>query len=278
MHSSPQVDRLPLVETGTVMGVEYYVGDIESATQLVLARAKSRRGGYSCLAGVHGIVHAQHRADLMDALRDSWLNFTDGAPVAWLMRRCGWPATRRVAGPDLMPAVIDAGQAHGIRHFLFGSTPDTLDMLEAKLRERYPDIQIAGTLSPPFRQLSVAEEEEIAAGIRAVEPHIVWVGLGLPKQDEWMHRNSERLGPVLSMGVGAAFDFLAGTKPRAPMWMRSHGLEWLHRVRSEPRRLAYRYLTTNSEFIFRAGVEVARRYPARVVRAIRDTRSAERMS
>jgi N-acetylglucosaminyldiphosphoundecaprenol N-acetyl-beta-D-mannosaminyltransferase len=258
------------------MDVEYYVGDVQSATEVVLARARSGVGGYSCLAGVHGIVCAYHAPGLRAALDNSWLNFTDGAPVAWLMRRGGWRASRRVAGPDLMPAVIDAGQPLGIRHFLFGSTPQTLEKLEASLRSAYPDVQIAGSLSPPFRALSVAEEEEIAASIRATEPHIVWVGLGLPKQDEWMHRNTERLGPVLSMGVGAAFDFLAGTKPRAPLWMRTHGLEWAHRVRSEPRRLAYRYLSTNSEFMARASVEVLRGYSGRVARAIRDTRSAER--
>ncbi len=270
MHSYPQVELSSRYDTGTVLGVNYYVGDIESATQLVLERAESGLGGFSCLAGVHGIVHAQHRPELMAALGDAWLNFTDGAPVAWLMRRCGWPTTHRVAGPDLMPAVIEAGQTRGIRHYLFGSTPDTLALLEDSLRREYPGVQIAGSMSPPFRPLSDAEEMEIAAQIRAAEPHIVWVGLGLPKQDEWMHRNAPRLGPVLSMGVGAAFDFLAGTKPRAPLWMRSHGLEWLHRVRSEPRRLAYRYLTTNSEFIARAGVEVLRH---RAVRP-RDTRSA----
>jgi N-acetylglucosaminyldiphosphoundecaprenol N-acetyl-beta-D-mannosaminyltransferase len=258
------------------MGVEYYVGDVQSATDVVLARARSGVGGYSCLAGVHGVVCAYHVPGLRTALDNSWLNFADGAPVAWLMRRGGWRGSSRVAGPDLMPAVIDAGQSLGIRHFLFGSTPQTLEKLEANLRRDYPAAQIAGSLSPPFRPLSDAEEQEIASTIRAAEPHIIWVGLGLPKQDEWMYRNAERLGPVLSMGVGAAFDFLAGTKPRAPLWMRTHGLEWLHRVRSEPRRLGYRYLSTNSEFMARASVEVLRGYSGRMARAIRDTRSAER--
>lgn len=240
------------------MDVGFYVGDIESATQVVLARARSGMGGYSCLAGVHGVVHAYHAPDLRVALDGAWVNFADGAPVAWLLRRCGWANSRRVAGPDLMSAVIEAGQPLGLRHFLFGSSPDTLGRLETNLRRSYPDVQIAGSLSPPFRPVSSVEEEAIAAIIRASNPHIAWVALGCPKQDEWMHRNSEKLGPVLSLGVGAAFDFLAGTKPRAPLWMRTHGLEWLHRLRSEPRRLAYRYLTTNSEFIARASIEVLR--------------------
>jgi N-acetylglucosaminyldiphosphoundecaprenol N-acetyl-beta-D-mannosaminyltransferase len=272
VRSSRQAEQGARIEVGTVLGVDYFVGDLDAATEVVLARAASRQGGFSCLAGVHGIIHAQHRPELMGALDAAWLNFADGAPVAWLMRRCGWPAAHRVAGPDLMPAVIDAGQALGIRHYLFGSAPATLDLLEQRLRARYPAAEIAGTMSPPFRALSPEEEDEIAAEIRAAQPHIVWVGLGLPKQDEWMHRNAERMGPVLALGVGAAFDFLAGTKPRAPLWMRSHGLEWLHRLRSEPRRLGYRYLSSNSEFIARAGVEVFRRYPTRVARAIRSLR------
>jgi N-acetylglucosaminyldiphosphoundecaprenol N-acetyl-beta-D-mannosaminyltransferase len=275
MRSLPLAEAAPAVSTASVLGVEYFVGDLAAATDVVVARALSCRGGFSCLAGVHGIVHAQHRADLMAALHGAWLNFPDGAPVSWLMRRSGWKGSRRVAGPDLMPAVIAAGQELGLRHYLFGSTPETLARLERRLRERYPRVEIAGTMSPPFRALSDEEEEEIAEHIRAAEPDIVWVGLGLPKQDEWMHRNAARLGPVLALGVGAAFDFLAGTKRRAPQWMQAAGLEWLHRLGSEPRRLAFRYVSTNSEFLARAAVELARRYPIRLARALRAGRSLD---
>jgi N-acetylglucosaminyldiphosphoundecaprenol N-acetyl-beta-D-mannosaminyltransferase len=272
MQFAPPVEadvRAAVGATGSVLGVEYFVGDPAAATELVLERAGSGLGGFSCLAGVHGIVHAQHSPDLMAALSAAWMNFPDGAPVAWLLRRNGWRTSRRVAGPDLMPAVIDAGRSLGLRHYLFGSTPETLDLLQRRLEGRYPGVQIAGTMSPPFRPLSEHEEDEIAAQIRACEPHIVWVGLGLPKQDQWMHRNAARLGPTLALGVGAAFDFLAGTKARAPRGMQALGLEWLHRLSSEPRRLAPRYISTNSEFLARASLQLAHRYPTRLKRALR---------
>jgi N-acetylglucosaminyldiphosphoundecaprenol N-acetyl-beta-D-mannosaminyltransferase len=257
----PLSQTLPLAEerppaTCAVMGVSYRVSDITSATQAVIDRVQEGRGGYACLAGVHGIITAQHRPELKRALQQAWANFPDGEPVAWMMRRLGAGTTRRVAGPDLMPSVIDAGQKLGIRHFLFGSTPEVLANLEQRLQQRFPEAKIVGTLSPPFRPLSDAEEAAIVDQILASDAQIVWVGLGLPKQDEWMCRNTARLEPCLAMGVGAAFDFLSGAKRRAPLWMRRHGLEWMHRMGSEPRRLGGRYLSTNSEFVVRALVGI----------------------
>jgi N-acetylglucosaminyldiphosphoundecaprenol N-acetyl-beta-D-mannosaminyltransferase len=250
LQSSPSAEAH--FETCVVMGVSYRVSDMDSAVDAVLRRAQSGRGGYACLAGVHGVITAQHRPELMNAFRQAWVNFPDGEPVAWMMRKLGAPQTTRVAGPDLMPAVIEHGQDRGVRHFLFGSTPDVLEQLEQRLLERAPGARIVGTMSPPFRPLSDEEEVRIVRKIRMTGANIVWVGLGLPKQDEWMCRNAERLGPCLALGVGAAFDFLSGTKKRAPAWMRARGLEWLHRMCSEPHRLGRRYLTTNSEFVVRA--------------------------
>ena len=246
--------------TCTVLGVEYFVGDVPAATATVLRRVESGLGGYSCLCGVHGIITAQHSESMMRALDGAWLNFPDGAPVAWLMRRHGAGAARRVAGPDLMPMVIEAGQEAGLRHFLFGSSPDVLERLEGRLLDRFPGAIIAGSISPPFRELTDAENRRFAAQIVASGADIVWVGLGLPKQDEWLHRSAALFAPAVGLGVGAAFDFLAGTKPRAPGWVQGAGLEWAHRLLKEPRRLAGRYATTNTEFLARAGVAVTSEY------------------
>jgi N-acetylglucosaminyldiphosphoundecaprenol N-acetyl-beta-D-mannosaminyltransferase len=258
-----------------VLGVEYYIGDLRSATTLVLDRARSGAGGYSCLCGVHGIVTAQHSETMMESLHEAWLNFPDGAPVAWLMRRFGARRARRIAGPDLMPLVVEAGQETGLRHFLFGSTPEVLARLERRLLERYPEAIIAGAISPPFRQLSDEENERIAAEIVQAGADIVWVGLGLPKQDEWLNRSADLFAPAVGLGVGAAFDFLAGTKPRAPKWAQDAGLEWLHRLLSEPRRLARRYAATNTEFIARAGIAITGKYASAAKRFVARGRPGE---
>jgi N-acetylglucosaminyldiphosphoundecaprenol N-acetyl-beta-D-mannosaminyltransferase len=232
-----------------ILGFSYYAGDIAGAAQVVIDRALSGAGGYGCLTGVHGVTTARRDAAHYAALKGAWLNFPDGAPIAWRQRMAGSRSARRVGGPDLMPEVISAGQRRGVRHYLLGSTPETLEQLVHVIQGRYPRATIVGSMSPPFRELDSDEEKQMLAEVRATEPHIVWVGLGAPKQDLWMHRYSARLAPSLCMGVGAAFDFVAGKKQRAPEWMRHSGLEWVHRVSQEPRRLAPRYLQSNSRFV-----------------------------
>lgn len=256
----------------TVLGVEYFVGDVPAATAAVLRRVETGLGGYSCLCGVHGIVTAQHSESMMRALDGAWLNFPDGAPVAWLMRRHGAASAHRVAGPDLMPRVIEAGQEAGVRHFLFGSSADVLERLQRRLLDRFPRAIIAGAISPPFREVTDEENARFAEQIVSSGADIVWVGLGLPKQDEWLHRSAALFAPAVGLGVGAAFDFLAGTKPRAPEWVQAAGLEWMHRLLKEPRRLAGRYATTNTEFLARAGVAVTSEYGRAARRAVERSR------
>jgi N-acetylglucosaminyldiphosphoundecaprenol N-acetyl-beta-D-mannosaminyltransferase len=178
--------------------------------------------------------------------------------VAWLQRRFG-VAAQRIPGPDLMPSVLGLGLPVGLRHFLFGSTPQVLKALEERLRATNPGIRIAGALSPPFEAGREHQSLWTIKEISRTEPDVVWCALGAPKQELWMHRYANELSPALVLGVGAAFDFLAGTKDRAPLWMQSRSLEWLHRLASEPRRLSGRYLLTNSEFVLRAGFELLKR-------------------
>jgi N-acetylglucosaminyldiphosphoundecaprenol N-acetyl-beta-D-mannosaminyltransferase len=239
----------PMPSCHAVLGVEFFAGDLAGASALVVERALNGLGGYACLTGAHGLTVAQKDLELRTVFDHAWMNFPDGAPVAWRQLAGGALNARRVAGPDLMPLVIEAGQVVGLRHFLLGSTDEVLERLTARLLARAPQAQIAGTLSPPFRQLSDEEEAGVVATIHASGAHIVWVGLGAPKQELWMYHHAAALGPTLALGVGAAFDFISGNKPRAPRWMRNAGLEWLHRVGSEPRRLAPRYLRSNSRYI-----------------------------
>jgi N-acetylglucosaminyldiphosphoundecaprenol N-acetyl-beta-D-mannosaminyltransferase len=243
----------------TVLGIRCFVGDVKSASGRVLARVRERSGGYVCQANAHVLVTAQHDEGVRTALENAWMVCPDGWPVAWLERRLGAQNASRIAGADLMTQVFEAGQARGLRHYLFGSTPAVLDALERALSVAHPRAQIVGTFSPPFGQPSEAETRKHVDRIREDGPDVVWCGLGAPKQELWMQHHAPSLAPAVVVGVGAAFDFHAGSKPRAPAWMQRAGLEWAHRLGSEPRRLAGRYARTNSEFMVRAALELTRR-------------------
>lgn len=198
-------------------------------------------------ATAHTLVEAQSSALLRSALSEGLVQ-PDGMPLVWLGRRAGLPV-ERVCGPDLMPAVIEGGIAEGRTHFFYGGVPGVPEALAARLAARYPGMRVAGTLSPPFRQLAPQEEESIVAQINAAAPDYLWVGLGTPKQDLWIAANRSRLHASVLLAVGAAFDFLAGRRRRAPRWMQRSGTEWIYRLATEPRRLARRYTATNARFV-----------------------------
>jgi N-acetylglucosaminyldiphosphoundecaprenol N-acetyl-beta-D-mannosaminyltransferase len=248
--SSTAVLPLPeVVPEAELLNAPFFTGQLEDAADQVVQRARAGRGGYACLCNAHVFVTATKDAHVGRALRDASMVFPDGWPVAWLLRRLGADAAERVAGADLMPLVFDRGQRVGLRHFLIGSTPEVLDKLAVRLQAHYPEALIAGRHSPPFGTRNKRERKALKR-IRAAKPDVVWCALGAPKQELWIYRNSARLAPAFILGVGAAFDFLAETKQRAPAWMQRRGLEWFHRLGSEPRRLAGRYVKTNTRFVF----------------------------
>ena len=156
-----------------------------------------------------------------------------------------------------MTRVFELGEPLGLTHYLFGSTPEVIQRLVTALMSAHKRARIIGAVSPPFGALFEQEAHEAVECIRSVQPDVVWCGLGAPKQELWMNSYASVLAPAVLIGVGAAFDFHAGTKRRAPAWMQRHGLEWAHRLWSEPRRLAGRYVRTNSEFLVRAAMEIA---------------------
>lgn len=225
--------------------------------RITLEQAVARMAGWAaaaesrtvCICNVHSVVTATHEATLRSALAGADLATPDGAPVAWLMRRQGASGQPRVSGPDLMPAYLAHAAAVGEPVFLYGSTPETLTLLQQRLRARWPALRVAGAIAPPFRPATPEEDAADVAAINASGARTVWVSLGCPKQERWMaaHRGAVK---AVMVGVGAAFDFHAGTTQRAPTWMQRAGLEWLHRLASEPRRLWRRYLVTNSLFLW----------------------------
>ena len=179
---------------------------------------------------------------------------SDGMPVMWFGRKFHPELSQvweRVSGADFMRATLRTSDANGPKHFFLGSTPETLEALIARIEDEYPQADIAGFESPPFRELTNTEFDEQCERIRQSGATHVWVGLGTPKQDWEVERLASNL-PVLALAVGAAFDFLAGTKKRAPKWVQDSGLEWAHRLVSEPRRLTKRYLWGNPRFVLAA--------------------------
>jgi N-acetylglucosaminyldiphosphoundecaprenol N-acetyl-beta-D-mannosaminyltransferase len=199
---------------------------------------------------VHSVMSARRDSDLSDALRATEIATPDGVPLVWTLRRTGRTDQERVYGPDLMRLALVDAQDRGWKHYLYGSTPETLELLQSRIKDFAPAATIVGAYSPPFRPLTPEDEAADCERIRSSDADIVWVGLGMPKQELWMHRMSEQLPGVALAGVGAAFDFLAGTVQEAPAWMQSAGLEWLYRLAREPRRLWRRYVWNNPAFVF----------------------------
>ena len=206
------------------------------------------------LCNAYTLALADRDPALADVLRRAGVNFPDGKSVVWANqlthRDLGLPS-ERVYGPDLFRDVLSLGQDLGLRHYLLGSTWPVLGELETAIRRRYRRATLVGTDSPPFRSLSGEELAHQADRISASGAHIVWVGLGTPKQDFEVARLAREL-PLVFVAVGAAFDFVAGTKRQAPQWMQRNGLEWLFRLSSEPGRLWKRYLFGNARFLYAA--------------------------
>ena len=165
-----------------------------------------------------------------------------------------------------MAAVCDAGRATGLRHFFFGGVPGVAELLKTKLTERFPGLEVVGTYSPPFRELTPGEFTRLQFQVAATQPDIVWVGLSSPKQEFFMAKYAAQLDTALLIGVGAAFDFHSGRVHQAPLWMQRSGLEWFFRLCTEPRRLWKRYAVGVPLFMVRAAAQLVglRRYSAEI--------------
>lgn len=203
---------------------------------------------YVCVTGVHGVMESQRDPALKEIHNRSGLTTPDGMPMVWAGKKAGAADITRVYGPDLMLEVLALAAERGWRSFFYGAGPGVAEQLAARLSARYPGLQVAGTLSPPFRPLTAAEDEEVVAMINAADTDLLWVGLSTPKQERWMAAHVGRVRAPVLLGVGAAFDMHAGLLPQAPPWMQRNGLEWLYRLAKEPRRLWRRYLGNNPRF------------------------------
>jgi N-acetylglucosaminyldiphosphoundecaprenol N-acetyl-beta-D-mannosaminyltransferase len=214
----------------------------------ILAAVRAKTRGYVCVANAHMMVTARQRPELAQALRNALYVTSDGMPLVWTLRSKGWSA-ERVAGPDLTVRLCEEAAKAGVPVYFYGSGPETLRTLVEAVKGRFPGLRVAGAESPPRLDEKPAFDAAAAGKIADSGAGLVFVGLGCPKQELWMAAHSAEI-PAVLVGVGAAFDFLAGSLRRAPLWMQKCGLEWLFRLLMEPRRLWKRYLVTNSLFLW----------------------------
>lgn len=246
-----------LLKTIPLLGCDLSITDDAAATAEILHWAGQAEGRSVYAANVHMLMEAYDSPVFREILNQADLVTPDGMPLVWLMRRRGAPAQQRVYGPDLMRSVLPAAAAAGVPIGLYGAAPETLARLVQHLHAEYPELSIAYHFSPPFRALTASEDQQITAEMRASSARILFVGLGCPKQEVWIAAHRQEL-PCVLIGVGAAFDFFAGTQAQAPEWMQRAGFEWLFRLVHEPRRLWKRYLWHNPRFICLALAEQIR--------------------
>jgi N-acetylglucosaminyldiphosphoundecaprenol N-acetyl-beta-D-mannosaminyltransferase len=254
--SSDTAERAALAEAAVppasveILGVPLALTDYERTIEWMDATIATGRRGYVCVAAVHTVMACQEDPELRAAVLGSDLTVPDGQPLVWAMNALGHDLSSRVYGPDLMARYCERAALTGARMFLYGGrNQGALVQLALNLRTRYPGLNIVGGYAPPFRALTGEEEDFVLDEINRSQADVVWVGIGVPKQEKWMAAMRDRLRAPVLVGVGAAFDFHAGLVSQAPRWMQSMGLEWAYRLLQEPGRLWRRYLRYNPRFV-----------------------------
>lgn len=245
-HATSTVAGVPATR---VLGVPISTINMGVAVRTILDWVEHRNAQYVCVRDVHGIMRAQEDPALMAIHHGAGLITPDGMPLAWTLKARGYRDAGRVCGADLVAALCLASVPLGTRHYLYGGKPGVAERMATTLTEMFPGLQIIGSSTPPFRALTPDEDEAMVAKIASMHPDVVWIGLSTPKQEYWMRDHVARIPGATLIGIGAAFDFYAGDVKRAPRWMHSSGLEWLHRLISEPRRLWRRYLVLAPRFV-----------------------------
>ena len=240
-----------LIPTCNIMGVNIAAIDMPWLIEFTKKYVKELSGDYLCVSNVHTTVMSYDDPEYCAVQNGGIMAIPDGGPLSSVGRKRGFSAMKRTTGPDYMKEILKISAEEGYCHYFYGSTQKTLDKLKRIIEKKYPGVQVAGMYSPPFRPLSKEEDEEIIRMINESQADFVWVGLGAPKQERWMHEHKGRINGFM-IGVGAAFDYEAGNIDRAPMWMQKANLEWLYRLLQEPKRLFKRYFYTNTKFIWNA--------------------------
>jgi N-acetylglucosaminyldiphosphoundecaprenol N-acetyl-beta-D-mannosaminyltransferase len=247
-----------------LLGVRVDVVDYLEAAEAIFAMADAG-GGMTCVANVHTVMEAWDDANFWALVNDAELVTPDGVPLVWSLRALGARDATRVYGPTLTPVVCAEAARRGIPVGFYGGRPPVMDALAQRLAERFPGLRIAFAHCPPYSEAGIQVDEGIASAIEDSGARVLFVGLGCPKQERWMAAYRDHL-PCALVGVGAAFDFIAGVKPQAPAWLQRAGLEWLFRLACEPRRLWRRYAIHNPRFAARMALQIARERARRPTR------------
>ncbi len=237
-----------LTQRCRVLDIDYAVANVEGAASYIRDHVKELGGQYVCFSNAHTTVTAHEDLQYRAVQNGSAYTFADGSPVAKCERYLGFKDAQRVSGPDFMDAMFRASMDGSVTHYFYGSTQETIEGLKRNLERDYPGIVVKGLYSPPFRALSEEEDREQTDMINRAGADIIWIGLGAPKQEKWMAAHKGKVHGLM-MGVGAGFNFYAGTVKRAPKWIQKIGLEWLYRLTQDPKRLFSRYFVTNVKFV-----------------------------
>lgn len=248
-----------------VLGVAVSAINMNQAVDLASHWIDAGDPGYICLTGVHGVMEAGADDSFRLILNRAAINAPDGMPMTWVGRMQGFRYMDRVFGPDFMAAMCRLSVERGYRHFFYGGQPGVAELLRKNLQAKFPGLRISGTYTPPFSNLTPEQERELVALVKRSKPHILWAGLGTPKQERFMARYLHRLQIPLLVGVGAAFDYHTDRIRDCPTWVKRAGMQWAHRAMQDPRRLWKRYLRNNPAFVLHIALQISglRRYSLR---------------
>ena len=239
------------VKNCKILGVNISCLCMNDAINIVTNNIDKLSGKYICVSNVHTTVMSYENKEYKNVQNSAALVFPDGKPLSVVAKMRGYKNISRVTGPDFMEKIFELSDKQNYKHFFYGSTSDTLNKLESELKQKYPKINIVGMYSPPFRKITKDEDKEIINMINKTKPDFVWVGLGAPKQENWMYDHKDKIDGLM-IGVGAGFDYHAGNIKRAPKWMQKLCLEWFYRLIQDPKRLFKRYFSTNFKFVWNA--------------------------
>lgn len=241
-----------------ILGMRVDASTYADATDRILNWATEPTPRQVCVANVHMTMEAYDSRDFQEIVNSSDMVTSDGMPLVWMLRRLGLPQAERVYGPTLTLHVCEVAAKNGTPVGFYGGSPEAITGIQNEFTTRFPKLDVRYAYSPPFRQLTPEEDDQITKQIHESGARILFVGLGCPKQERWMAAHKDRL-PLVQLGVGAAFDFHAGKVKQAPSWLQDRGLEWLFRLAVEPRRLWRRYLYNNPRFLMLAALQLATR-------------------